>query len=52
VWGLQSLTEYRDEVTEPLRMQPGKYLVVFSLGGIMGGQLEVEAAEVPAEEAA
>jgi hypothetical protein len=52
VWGLQSLTEYRDEVTEPLRLQPGKYLVVFSLGGIMGGQLEVEAAEVPAEEAA
>jgi hypothetical protein len=52
VWGLQSLTEYRDEVKEPVRLQPGKYLVVFSLGGLMGGQLEVEAGEAPAEEAA
>jgi hypothetical protein len=52
IWGLQSLTELRDEVTETIRLQPGKYLVVFSLGGIMGGDLEVEAVESPAEEAA
>ena len=52
VWGLQSLTELRDDVTEPTRLQPGTYLVVFALGGIMGGQVEVEAAEAPAEEAA
>jgi hypothetical protein len=52
VWGLQSLTELRDEVTEAIRLQPGKYLVVFSLGGIMGGQVEVETIDVPAEEAA
>ncbi len=52
VWGLQSLTEYRDEVTEPIRLVPGKYLVVFSLGGLLGGQIEVEAVEAPAEEAA
>jgi len=52
VWGLQSLTEFRDEVTEPIRLSPGTYLVVFSLGGLMGGQVEVEATEAPAEEAA
>jgi hypothetical protein len=52
VWGLQSLTELRDDVTEAIRLKPGGYLVVFSLGGIMGGQVEVEAVEAPAEEAA
>jgi hypothetical protein len=52
VWGLQSLSEFRDEVAEPIRLQPGTYLVVFALGGLMGGQVEVEAAEAPAEEAA
>jgi hypothetical protein len=52
VWGLQSLTELRDEVTERIRLQPGTYLVVFALGGLLGGQVEVEAVEAPAEEAA
>jgi hypothetical protein len=46
IWGLQSWTEYSDEVDPRLRLEPGRYLVVFALGGIMGGQAEVEAGEV------
>ncbi|HEX2236068.1 MAG TPA: hypothetical protein VHK89_07315 [Actinomycetota bacterium] len=52
IWGLQGLTEMRDEVSAALELRPGTYLVVFALGGLMGGELEVEAAEVSAEEAA
>lgn len=52
VWGLQSRTENSDEVDGGHELPPGKYLVVFSLGGLKGGELEIEAAEAPAEEAA
>ena len=52
VWGLQSLTEFTDEVSEPLALQPGTYLVVFALGGLKGGEAEVEAREAPKEAAA
>jgi hypothetical protein len=52
IWGLQGLTELSDEIGEPIELQPGSYLVVFSLGGLMGGDLDVAAAEIPAEEAA
>lgn len=52
VWGLQSRTESRDEVQEGLPLPPGKYQIVFALGGLKGGDLEVVAAEVTAEEAA
>ena len=52
VWGLQSLTELVDEVREPFSLKPGTYLLVFALGGVMGAEVEVEAAEAPAEEAA
>jgi hypothetical protein len=45
IWGLQGLTEVSEDVTEPIALQPGSYLVVFSLGGHMGGQAEVEALE-------
>ncbi|HEV2754689.1 MAG TPA: hypothetical protein VG318_02790 [Actinomycetota bacterium] len=45
IWGLQGLTEVADDVTEPIRLDPGQYLVVFALGGHMGGELEVEAAQ-------
>jgi hypothetical protein len=45
IWGLQGLTEVVDEISEPLTVEPGSYLVVFSLGGHMGGQAEVEAFE-------
>ncbi|MDQ3985675.1 MAG: hypothetical protein M3280_04175 [Actinomycetota bacterium] len=51
VWGLQSLTELTDEVTEPISLQPGTYSVVFALGRLMGGEFEVEAAEVSSEAA-
>ena len=46
VWGLLSETEFTDEVDPRLKLDPGRYLVVFALGGIMGGQLEVDAFEV------
>lgn len=52
IWGLQGLTEVRSQVTEAFPLAPGRYLIVFALGGIKGGELEVEAAEVAAEEAA
>ena len=52
VWGLQSLTEFTDEVTTPIDLQPGPYLLVFALGGLKGGEVEVEAREAPASEAA
>jgi hypothetical protein len=51
IWGLQSLTEVADEIRAPLELPPGTYAVVFALGGVMGGEFEVEATEV-GEEAA
>ncbi len=52
VWGLQSRTESRDEVPGGIDLPPGTYQIVFSLGGLKGGEIEVVAAEAPAEEAA
>jgi hypothetical protein len=52
IWGLQSLTELSDDVGDGLSLEPGTYVVVFALGGVMGGELEVRAGEAPAEEAA
>ncbi len=52
ILGLQAPTDLSDEVRAPFRLAPGTYLVVFALGGLMGGQIEVEAVERPAEEAA
>lgn len=51
IWGLQARTECRDEVTEPVALSPGRYQIVFGLGGLRGGDIEVEAAEAPAEAA-
>lgn len=48
VFGLQSLTEVVTEVTEPIPLAPGSYQVVFALGGVMGGQLDVDVSEAPA----
>lgn len=45
IWGLAAVTDLSDEVTEAIPLAPGKYLVVFSLGGVKGGELEVEAFE-------
>ena len=52
LWGLQGLTEFETEVRDPIPLTPGKYAVVFSLGGLMGGEIPVEAFDVSAEEAA
>ena len=52
LWGLQGLSEFETEVRDPTPLSPGKYAVVFSLGGLMGGETPVEAFEVSAEEAA
>ena len=52
IWGLQGLTEVVDQVRAPLELAPGTYLVVFALGGIRGGEGEVQAVEVSSQEAA
>jgi hypothetical protein len=52
MWGLQAPTELTDEIHEPIDLPAGTYTVVFALGGLKGGELQVEAAEVPAEAAA
>jgi hypothetical protein len=52
IWGLQSITDLADEVSLPLPLAPGTYEVVFALGGVMGGRMDVEVTELPAEEAA
>ncbi|MGH2729659.1 MAG: hypothetical protein ACRDJI_03530 [Actinomycetota bacterium] len=52
VWGLQSLTEVTDRVAEPVALGPGTYRIVFALGGVKGGEVDVEAYELPAEAAA
>ena len=52
IWGLQSRTERRTEVEHQIPLEPGTYQIVFALGGLRGGDVEVQAAEAPAEEAA
>ncbi|MDQ4065064.1 MAG: hypothetical protein M3161_03355 [Actinomycetota bacterium] len=51
IWGLPSITDLETEVTEPVTLEPGTYLVVFALGGMKGGELEVEAFEATEEAA-
>lgn len=51
IFGLQSLTELVDEVVESIALEPGGYLIVYSLDGILGGEFDVEATEAPAEAA-
>ena len=52
IWGLQGLTEVVDHVRTPLELAAGSYLIVFALGGIKGGEGELQAVEVTSEEAA
>ncbi|MGH2817181.1 MAG: hypothetical protein ACRDJS_01825 [Actinomycetota bacterium] len=52
IWGLQAVTELTDTVRESIRLEPGTYKLVFALGGLLGGELEVQVFEAPAEEAA
>jgi hypothetical protein len=47
-WGLQGATEERTIIDESIRLQAGSYLVVFALGGVSGGEFDVDAFEVPA----
>jgi len=52
VWGLQSRSEFVDQIETPIALQPGTYQVVFALDRLRGGELDVQAVEAPAEEAA
>jgi hypothetical protein len=52
LFGLQAPTEIRDEILEAVDLDPGTYLVRFSLSGIVAGEIEVEAFEITAQEAA
>jgi hypothetical protein len=49
IWGLQSWTELDDTGPAGVTLPPGKYLLVFALGGVMGGQTEFDASEVGPE---
>ena len=51
IWGLQSWTELADEVEGGFPLPPGNYQIVFALGGLQGGELDIEATEAPAEAA-
>ena len=41
MFGLQAPTEVTDVVNEPLELPAGGYQVVFALGGLKGGELDV-----------
>ena len=49
--GLQALTACEDVVSEALTLAPGRYQLVFALGGLQGGEMDVEVTEAPAEAA-
>jgi hypothetical protein len=51
IWGLQSWTEVIDEVEGGFTLAAGRYQIVFALGGISGGEIDIEVAEAPAEAA-
>lgn len=45
IWGLPSITDVESAVDEPIEIPPGAYNLVFSLGGIKGGETTVEVFE-------
>jgi hypothetical protein len=47
-WGLQGATEERTTIDDSFPLEPGNYLVVFALGGVSGGEFDVNAFEVHA----
>jgi hypothetical protein len=51
IWGLQSITDISTEVAEPIDLPPGPYKVVFALGGMKGGEADIEAFEIDARAA-
>lgn len=51
IFGLQAPTDVTDVVDEPFELAPGTYQIVFALGGLKGGELDVvatAAADAPA----
>jgi hypothetical protein len=46
-WGLQGATEERTAIDDSFPLEAGNYLVVFALGGVSGGEFDVNAFEVP-----
>jgi hypothetical protein len=46
VWGLQSVTDVETTVEEPVELAPGTYKLVFALGGLKGGETDVEVFDV------
>ncbi|MGH2757464.1 MAG: hypothetical protein ACRDI3_06720 [Actinomycetota bacterium] len=51
IWGLQSVTDLTTAMSEPIELAPGRYQIVFVLGGIRGGTIDVEAFEASSEAA-
>lgn len=51
IWGLPAITDLTTEVVEPFELAPGRYKVVFSLGGVKGGEVDVEAYDASSEAA-
>lgn len=46
IWGLQSVTDIETTVEEGIDLTPGTYKLVFALGGIKGGEADVEVFDV------
>ena len=51
VFGLQAPTEFNDVVDEPFGLEPGTYQIVFALGGLKGGEMDVVVANAEASAA-
>lgn len=51
VVGLQAPTDVTDVVDEPLSLEPGSYQIVFALGGLKGGEMDVVATNAEASAA-
>lgn len=51
IWGLPSITDVSTTVADPVDLPPGKYKVVFALGGIKGGEIDVDVLDHGAEAA-
>ena len=52
IWGLQSATEVSERVAGGFPLPAGPCRIVFALGGIIGGEEDLEVAEAPSESAA
>lgn len=52
MFGLQAPTEVTQAISEPFPLEPGTYQIVFALGGLKGGEVEVTAGEADKASAA